>query len=333
MTSSPDTPASSPVAPDSFSGAPIPGLSGHLVVAHVLDKLSDPTDLARVSAVSRGMRDAVAATGRTVMMPSEDEAVKKGYLSTVKHMHSRDRLSDTRLLCAAAAASGQLEGLKALRAENFPWDWRTCAGAAGGGHLETLKWARANGCPWIEGTCSYAAEGGHLESLKWARENGCPWDVFTARACSSGRERTAARGTVDVHLDGRPHRDAEVGARERLRARTATPVGRARRARDVRRGEGGHLDVLKWARANGCPWDDWTCTEARWGDHLNVLKWACANDCPWDMDTCEFAALGGHLDVLKWLREGRARTTAHGRARRARSRTRAEAGGAATSMC
>ena len=95
-----------PVAPDSFSGAPIPGLSGHLVVAHVLDKLSDPTDLARVSAVSRGMRDAVAATGRTVMMPSEDEAGKKGYLSTVKHMHSRDRLSDTRLLCAAAATSG-----------------------------------------------------------------------------------------------------------------------------------------------------------------------------------------------------------------------------------
>ena len=90
----------------------------------------------------------MAATGRTVMMPSEDEAVKKGYLSTVKHMHSRDRLSDTRLLCAAAAASGQLEGLKALRAENFPWDWRTCAGAAEHGHLGMLKWARENGCPW-----------------------------------------------------------------------------------------------------------------------------------------------------------------------------------------
>jgi hypothetical protein len=26
---------------------------------------------------------------------------------------------------------------------------------------------------------------------------------------------------------------------------------------DVRvRGEGGHLEVLKWARENGCPWDD-----------------------------------------------------------------------------
>ena len=21
---------------------------------------------------------------------------------------------------------------------------------------------------------------------------------------------------------------------------------------------GGHLEVLKWARENGCPWDEWT---------------------------------------------------------------------------
>ena len=99
----------------------------------------------------------MAATGRTVMMPSEDEAVKKRYLSTVKHMHSRDRLSDTRLLCAAAAASGQLEEFKALRAENFPWDWETCAYAAEGGHLEVLMWARENGCPLDEYTRKRAA--------------------------------------------------------------------------------------------------------------------------------------------------------------------------------
>ena len=124
----------------------------------------------------------MAATGRTVMMPSEYEAVNKGYLSTVKDMHSRGRLSDTRLLCAAAAASGQLEEFKALRAENFPWDGRTCAGAAGGGHLEVLKWARANGCcPWDERTCARAAKGGHLNVLKWARENGCPLHEWTRK--------------------------------------------------------------------------------------------------------------------------------------------------------
>ena len=191
MTSSPDTPASSPVAPDSFSGAPIPGLPGHLVVAHVLDKIPDPTDLARVSAVSRGMRDAVAATGRTVMMPSEYEAVNKGYLSTVKDMaRARRRTATSR--CSSgrarttargtrdvqgAAEGGHLEVLKWARENDCPWDEWTCACAARGGHLEVLKWARANDCPWDEETCACAAKGGHLEVLKWARENDCcPWD-------------------------------------------------------------------------------------------------------------------------------------------------------------
>jgi hypothetical protein len=120
------------------------------------------------------MRDAVAATKRTIKKPNEDEAVKKGYLTTLKHMHSLGRLSREECLCAAAASSGQLEELKSLRAEKWPWDESTCWKAAYGGHLEVLKWARANGCPWDEGTCRHAAYGGHLEVLKWARENGLP---------------------------------------------------------------------------------------------------------------------------------------------------------------
>jgi len=46
--------------------------------------------------------------------------------------------------------------------------------------------------------------------------------------------------------------------------------------------EGGHLEVLKWARENGCPWDKQTCAYAAKGGHLEVLKWARENGCPWD---------------------------------------------------
>ena len=188
MTSSPDIPASSPVAPDSFSGEPIPSLPGHLVVAHVLgeDKMPDPIDLVRLSAVSKGMHEAVAETKRTLKEPDEEEAAAKGYLNTVKHMHSGGRLSREELLCAAAASSGQLEELKAIRAENFPWDWKTCAFAARRGHLDVLTWARENGCPWNEWTCWKAARGGHLEVLKWARENDCPWGELTCVFAAEG---------------------------------------------------------------------------------------------------------------------------------------------------
>jgi len=48
--------------------------------------------------------------------------------------------------------SGQLEELKLLRADGWPWDAETCAAAARGGHLEVLRWALANGYLWDEWT-------------------------------------------------------------------------------------------------------------------------------------------------------------------------------------
>ena len=64
-----------------------------------------------------------------------------------------------------------------------------------------------------------------------------------------------------------------MGTRERL------PVGRVD-VRGGRRAEGGYLEVLQWARANDCPWDERTCAFAVEGGYLEVLHWACANGCP-----------------------------------------------------
>jgi len=66
--------------------------------------------------------------------------------------------------------------------------------------------------------------------------------------------------------------------------------------------EGGHLEVLQWARAQGCPWDERTCAWAARNGHLKVLKWARAQGCPWDERTCAYAAMNGHLEVLQWAR-------------------------------
>ena len=45
----------------------------------------------------------------------------------------------------------------------------------------------------------------------------------------------------------------------------------------------GNLEVLKWAREQGCPWDEATC--AAKGGHFAVLKWAREQGCPWDDKT------------------------------------------------
>jgi hypothetical protein len=114
------------------AGVAIPGLPFDVAVSIVEKHLPDPADLAVLRAVSKGMRDALDATGRKVeeFEFKEDAAAERGYVSTLKCLRRRGRLSDERLLCAAAARSGLLEELKALRAENFPWDELTCARAA-----------------------------------------------------------------------------------------------------------------------------------------------------------------------------------------------------------
>ena len=105
----------------------IPGLLDDIVVTHVLrsEHFDDPADLARLPAVSRAMRDAVAATGLGFTELNEDDAVELGCLSAVRRLRRRGILSYRPYVCAAAARSGLLEELKVLRANGCPWDWST----------------------------------------------------------------------------------------------------------------------------------------------------------------------------------------------------------------
>ena len=172
----------------SDAGEAIPGLLDDIVFTHVLrsEYFDDPADLARLPAVSRAMRDAVAATGLWFAELDEDEAVDLGCLSAVQRLQRGGWLSRQERLCQAAARSGQLQELKALRENGCPWNEGTCSYAAEVGHFEVLQWARANGCPWDTQTCEFAAEHGHLEVLQWARTNGCPWDELTCSYAANG---------------------------------------------------------------------------------------------------------------------------------------------------
>ena len=61
--------------------------------------------------------------------------------------------------------------------------------------------------------------------------------------------------------------------------------------------------LLRWARENGCPWDERTCAAAAAAGNLEVLKWAREHGCPWDERTCAAAAAGQYLEVLQWALE------------------------------
>ena len=207
-------------------------LPREVLSTHILSTefLPEPADLGRLRAVSHAMRDAVDATGREIKRLSDREAAHLGHVSLLKDRHRRGVLKHRCLTCAAAARKGDVEELKALRADEWPWDKWTCLHAAYGGHLEVLKWARANGCPWDERTCRYAAEGGKLETLKWARANGCPWSELT---CTNAAKHGHLETLKWARANGCPWDEWTCAFAAR----------------------GGHLEVLKWARENGCPWD------------------------------------------------------------------------------
>ena len=178
-----DTPVDPAASRMGISSLPLDVISTHVLKSDFLPEIAD---LGRLRAVSKGMRDAVDATGREIKKLLDYEAADLGYVSLLKDRHRRGVLRDKTFLCAAAARKGDLEELKALRADEWPWNERTCTWAARGGHLEVLKWARANNCPWSESTCTSAARGGQLEVLKWARANDCPWDEWTCANAAEG---------------------------------------------------------------------------------------------------------------------------------------------------
>ena len=269
---------------------------------------------------------------------------------------ARERRSVERVDLRRAAEGGHLEVLQWARANGAPWDetglapmprkaatWRCYSGRArtalrGTRDLRRCRGRRPPGGAavgaserMLRGTRDLrrAARGGHLEVLQWARANGAPWNEGLAQMprkaatwrCCSGRARTAA--PWDERLarcrGRRPPGGAAVGARERL----------LRGTRDLRdAAEGGHLEVLQWARANGCSVDEWTCTDAAEGGHLEVLQWARANGCSVGRETCTLPR-----KAATWrCSSGRARTAARG-IRRTAKRSAAARGCAAVDSC
>jgi hypothetical protein len=65
---------------DAQAGVAFPGLPFHVAVSIVEKHLPDPADLAVLRAVSKGMRNAVDATGRKLEEFKEGAAVERGYL-------------------------------------------------------------------------------------------------------------------------------------------------------------------------------------------------------------------------------------------------------------
>jgi hypothetical protein len=57
-------------------------------------------------------------------------------------------------------------------------------------------------------------------------------------------------------------------------------------------------------RSTGCDWDAAACNNAAERGYLDILRWLRENGCPWDVRAvCRLAASAGHVDVLNFVIE------------------------------
>ena len=56
---------------------------------------------------------------------------------------------------------------------------------------------------------------------------------------------------------------------------------------------GGHLEMLKYARKHNCSWTVHTTAAAARGGHLETLRWAHQHGCEWDEKTVDGARDSG----------------------------------------
>ena len=58
------------------------------------------------------------------------------------------------------------------------------------------------------------------------------------------------------------------------------------------------MEILKWLRSEGCPWDGKTSEYAAQHGNLDVLKYLQENGCPWD-ETKFWLAAGEVQELLR----------------------------------
>jgi hypothetical protein len=221
-----------------------------------------------------------------VIFAAFEAAVIRGHRSVVNMFWNTD-VGLSAWACQHAADHGRLWFLKAIRAHAAargiacPWDEYTCGAAAANGRLRCLRYARANGCPWDERVCRIAAARGHLKCLEYAVRNGCPWEARTCALAAAFGGRLACLEYV--------HRMAAQTGDDRSPGDLWSPAVCAAAA------SGGHLDVLRYARENGCPWDERTCAHAAASGSIECLRYAREHGCPWDENAHAVAHAPAHV--------------------------------------
>ncbi|KAL6059952.1 Ankyrin repeat domain-containing protein [Balamuthia mandrillaris] len=231
------------------------------------------------------------------------EAARGGHLAVLQWAYrsvpEHQRLGVYEETCWTAAVAGHIHVLRWVANDLDDLaqvlHGRTVACAASGGQLGVFRWMkeqaeehqRKHQGEKLEVSMvlltRHAARKGHLHVLRWAvEENGYDLtkdDYLYSCAAQGGR--------LDV-VEWMYSLGARVKEGDTYACSQAV--------------EAGDLNMVQWLLAHGGELDKWqTFDTAASAGHLHLLKWVWANGCPWSSFAAGFAAEMGHTEVLRWL--------------------------------
>jgi Ankyrin repeats (many copies) len=207
----------------------------------------------------------------------------------------------------SAVANGHLSVLQELFKRGWTLhDQELGSYAARHGHIHILEWALSQGKLCIRdhidpnfGGSPYhqilndAASTGQLETLKWLIDHDAPKsESVCASAVHSGNIEIIQYLMGALNLNG-SSKAQDLNDPSKNYPLIASCCSYA--------GLNGNLDILKWLRDQGCPWDNNTINQAARKGHTHIIEWARANGCDWDYGAYDWPIDDGNFEMVKYL--------------------------------
>jgi len=212
-------------------------------------------------------------------------AVRGGHIHVLEWLKSRDgsgRHHARPIICAVAAATGSIETLKWLQAQDpfYSWDESACEAAVKGGHFDVLKWLRSQRppCPWSPSTFIAAIRRGNIEVVEWMETQRIGWAVNPIHYA-------AGAGQLEI-LKWFHKRGLMLDS---FACATASRKG--------------HWDIVQWLRSLDppCPWSGDEITFAWEQKRVDMVKWARSQGCELDDDYLTETVQIAYLELREWI--------------------------------
>ncbi|GFR45514.1 hypothetical protein Agub_g6905, partial [Astrephomene gubernaculifera] len=167
----------------------------------------------------------------------------------------------------AAGCPDALERLRWLHGRGYPFSSSVVQTAVDHGNLEALEYLLGEAIEDLTFGCESACERGFLAALTFLHARGYVFDPEHVVHAAAGGQLAVVAWLVD-----------ELG--EELAA--ADPRGPLLNARVFTAAAcSGNMELLRWLRERGCPWNEKTSTQAAAAGCEEALEWLVEQGCPW----------------------------------------------------